>query len=130
MARAAVEQDLGGGVESVRGDAGRAPGRFQGGDPGTGADLQRRRAHQAAAAGPSFDVALGAEPAVGLGDGRARDVQVGGHDPGRGEPVTGRQPALDDGGAQLFVQLHLLRPGIVGIEEELHVTVRTPTHLV
>ena len=130
VARAEVERTLGGGVESVRGDAGRAPGRLQGGDPGPGADLQRRRAHPGAAAGPSFDVALGAEAAVGLGDGRARDVQVGGHDPGRGEPVTGRQPALDDGGAQLFVQLDLLRPGIVGIEEELHVRLIPQTHLV
>ena len=56
-------------------------------------------------------------------------MQVGGGDPGRGESVTGLQPALDDGCAQLFVQLHLLRPGIVGIEEELHVTDHTPTHL-
>ena len=44
---------------------------------------------------------------------------------GRGEPVSGRQAALDDGCAQLFVQLDLLWPGIVGIEEELHLPILT-----
>jgi hypothetical protein len=71
----------------------------------------------------SFDVALGAEPAVRLGDGRAGDLQAGGYRPGRGESVSGLEPALDDRGTHLLVQLDRPRSRIVRIEEELHTTI-------
>jgi hypothetical protein len=130
VTRPEVERDLDRRVVTVHGDAGRPARRFQGGDRRAGTDVQRDRAHPAATAATSFDVALGAEPAVGRGNGAARDMQVGGHGPGRDEPVTGREPALHDGRAQLLVQLQRLRAWIVRIEEQFHLTVHTPAHLV
>src|SRR5689334_21367965 len=54
---------------------------------------------------PSAEESLAAEPVVGHADGAARDGQTTGQLPGRRQPLAGRQAAVQDGAAQLPVDL-------------------------
>ena len=58
-----------------------------------------------AGADAPVDVALGAQPFVGRGDGEARDAKLFGEVARGWQPVAGAQPAAQDGGAQLGVDL-------------------------
>src|SRR5439155_9764327 len=76
-----------------------------GGSPGAGRVPGDMVADDGAGPLPGAEESLAGQPVVGHGDGAARDAEAAGQLPGRRQPLAGRQAAVEDGAAQLPVDL-------------------------